>query len=138
MTRTCFLPMIYVRLWTMPAMAHLPASPLPAHKRPPEVQVGTGSLTAAGTTSRTNPLAGEIKNMKFRLIVSFIFMIPLMYIAMGHMVGLRVPSILTGEENTQRSTVPSFFLQCQSFMSIVNTILMATKCCLRERPIWIP
>ncbi len=60
---------------------------------------GTGSLTAAGTTSRTNPLAGEIKNMKFRLIVSFIFMIPLMYIAMGHMVGLPVPSILTGEEN---------------------------------------
>ena len=59
---------------------------------------GTGSLTAAGTTSRTNPLAGEIKNMKFRLIVSFIFMIPLMYIAMGHMVGLPVPSILTGEE----------------------------------------
>ena len=37
--------------------------------------------------------------MKFRLIVSFAFMLPLMYIAMGHMMGLWVPSIFIGEEN---------------------------------------
>ena len=30
----------------------------------------------------------EISNMKFRLVVSFLFMIPLMYVSMGHMAGL--------------------------------------------------
>ncbi len=41
----------------------------------------------------------ELKYMKNRLIVSFIFLIPLMYISMGHMIGLPVPSIFIGEEN---------------------------------------
>lgn len=49
--------------------------------------------------SRPKPMEKEMKNMKFRLIVSFCFMIPLMYIAMGHMMGLPVPSIFIGEEN---------------------------------------
>ena len=47
----------------------------------------------------SSPMEKEIKNMKFRLIVSFAFLIPLMYIAMGSMMGLPVPSIFIGEEN---------------------------------------
>ena len=34
------------------------------------------------------------KSMKKRVIISFIFLIPLMYIAMGHMMGLPMPQIL--------------------------------------------
>lgn len=54
-----------------------------------------GSSVFAGSS----PMEKEIKNMKFRLIVSFAFLIPLMYIAMGSMMGLPVPSIFIGEEN---------------------------------------
>lgn len=49
-------------------------------------------------TSRS-PVEDQIRNMKMRLIVSFAFLIPLMYISMGHMVGLPLPSFLDGVEN---------------------------------------
>lgn len=35
----------------------------------------------------------EIANMKRRMIISFLFMIPHMYVSMGHMIGLPVPSV---------------------------------------------
>ena len=46
-----------------------------------------------------NPMEKQIQNMKFRLIVSFVFLVPLMYVSMGHMVGLPLPGLLTGIEN---------------------------------------
>lgn len=47
-----------------------------------------------------NPAEEELKNMKFRLISSFVFMIPLFYISMGHMMGLPLPSVFYGVENS--------------------------------------
>lgn len=41
----------------------------------------------------------KIKEMKTRLAGSIIFLVVLMYIAMGHMVGFPLPKILTGTEN---------------------------------------
>ena len=41
----------------------------------------------------------ELKNMKIRLIVSFVCLIPLMYIAMGHMLSLPLPAFLAGVQN---------------------------------------
>lgn len=41
----------------------------------------------------------EMKSMVRRLWISFIFLVPLMYITMGHMVGLPLPSFLSGMEN---------------------------------------
>lgn len=41
----------------------------------------------------------NIENMKKRTIWSFIFLIPLMYVAMGHMAGLLQPSFLRGDAN---------------------------------------
>lgn len=46
-----------------------------------------------------NVAVEEMKAMKMRLIVSFIFLIPLMYISMGSMVGLTLPPFLEGHEN---------------------------------------
>ena len=48
------------------------------------------------TSDRKNIAAEEIRQMKTRLITSFIFLIPLMYISMGHMIGLPVPAPLEG------------------------------------------
>ena len=44
-------------------------------------------------------LAQELGAMKRRLIWSFVFLIPLFYISMGHMLGAPLPSFLLGTEN---------------------------------------
>ncbi|MBR0575247.1 copper-translocating P-type ATPase [Proteiniclasticum sp. BAD-10] len=48
---------------------------------------------------QANPMEEELKEMKFRLVVSFIFLIPLLYVAMSHMFGYALPSWLSGMEN---------------------------------------
>lgn len=52
----------------------------------------------------------EIKEMKKRLIISFVFLIPLMYISMGHMMGLLLPSFLSGLENAISYGMTQFLL----------------------------
>ncbi len=52
----------------------------------------------------------EIKNMRTRLIVSFAFLLPLMYIAMGSMIGLKIPQFLTGMENAVSFAFAQFLL----------------------------
>lgn len=46
-----------------------------------------------------DPAAAELAGMKTRLVWSVVLLIPLMYIAMGHMLGLPLPSWLHGEGN---------------------------------------
>lgn len=55
--------------------------------------------SVAKASQGENPAEAEQKQMKFRMKVSFLFLIPLMYVSMGHMVGLPLPSFLTGVEN---------------------------------------
>lgn len=53
---------------------------------------------AAAPQQAENPVQAELKEMKMRVIVSFIFLIPLMYLAMHHMlnewIGLPVPGFV--------------------------------------------
>ena len=46
-----------------------------------------------------SPVQMQYQEMKMRLWVSFGFLIPLMYVSMGHMIGLPLPSFLAGSEN---------------------------------------
>lgn len=46
-----------------------------------------------------NPVENELKEMKIRLIVSFVFLIPLMYISMGHMFKFPLPGWMHGHHN---------------------------------------
>ena len=46
-----------------------------------------------------NPVEDEIEEMKQRLILSISFLVPLMYVSMGHMLGLPLPAWLHGTEN---------------------------------------
>ena len=48
---------------------------------------------------REDVVAGELKQMKHRLVWSFAFLIPLFYISMGHMMGAPLPGFLVGMEN---------------------------------------
>lgn len=62
------------------------------------------SVFSRGTSTakeeeKVNPVEEELKEMKYRVFVSFAFLIPLMYVAMGDMINLPMPSWLLGHEN---------------------------------------
>ena len=57
-----------------------------------------------------NLVKGQLKEMKYRLWVSFGFLIPLMYVTMGHMIGLPLPSFLSGMENAVSFAFTQFLL----------------------------
>lgn len=61
-------------------------------------------------TPAVSSVEQDIKNMKFRLILSFVFLIPLMYISMGHMFGAPLPNFLTGNENALSFALTQFLL----------------------------
>lgn len=52
----------------------------------------------------------EAKATRFRLKVSIAFLIPLMYVSMGHMMGLPLPSFLHGTENALAFAFTQFLL----------------------------
>ncbi len=57
------------------------------------------------------PDAGaELKAMKHRLIWSFVFLLPLFYLSMGHMMGLPVPAVFHGRENALTFALTLFLL----------------------------
>lgn len=55
---------------------------------------------AKSSETAENKVQSELKEMKQRIIISVCFLIPLLYIAMGHMFKFPLPSILHGEKNT--------------------------------------
>lgn len=55
-------------------------------------------------------LANDINKMKIRLTISIIFLIPLLYISMGHMIGLPIPNFLYGEMNSFNFAVSQLIL----------------------------
>ncbi|MFV0402246.1 MAG: heavy metal translocating P-type ATPase [Oscillospiraceae bacterium] len=64
----------------------------------------------AAAAARENPMEAELRSMRFRLIVSFAFMIPLMYLAMGHMMGWPLPGFFHGTENAVIFSFTQFLL----------------------------
>lgn len=57
-----------------------------------------------------NIAQSEMDAMKKRLIWSFVFLVPLFYISMGHMMGMPLPSILLGHENIMSFALTQLFL----------------------------
>jgi len=57
-----------------------------------------GAQTNSGNTEDTSE-SDHLKKMKQRLIRSVLFLIPLFYICMGHMINAPLPKFLTGREN---------------------------------------
>lgn len=57
-----------------------------------------------------NKIDLELKEMKTRIIVSTLFLIPLLYIAMGHMFKLPLPSIVHGDKNALTFAFIQFLL----------------------------
>ena len=55
-------------------------------------------------------MAQELKGMKGRFVASLIFLLPLFYISMGHMMGLPLPAIFHGTENAMTFAFTQFLL----------------------------
>ncbi len=60
--------------------------------------------------SAENIAQSEMDSMKKRLIWSFVFLVPLFYISMGHMMGMPLPTILLGHENIMSFALTQLFL----------------------------
>jgi Cu+-exporting ATPase len=78
---------------------------------------GYGASDYVSTTSgkqvsieKVNPIGQEQKEMKQRITVSFLFLIPLLYITMGHMLGIPIPMGFMGEENAIPYTMTQLLL----------------------------
>lgn len=57
-----------------------------------------------------NPMEKQMKTMKNHLIISVVFMLPLFYLSMGHMMGWPLPSFFLGHANTMNFALTQFLL----------------------------
>ncbi|WP_298068362.1 heavy metal translocating P-type ATPase [uncultured Mailhella sp.] len=60
--------------------------------------------------SAPDPAAEELRRMKTRLFVSLLFTLPLLYLSMGHMLGLPLPAFLLDERNAVAWAFTQFLL----------------------------
>ena len=72
----------------------------------PRMSKGTAPVAARPE----NAAAKEAKTVRTRLIVSFIFCIPLFYLDMGHMYGWPLPGCFLGHENVMTFALTQFIL----------------------------
>ena len=68
------------------------------------IQSGYGAALPQKAGERATPpqedvVGKELASMKRRLVWSFVFLLPLFYISMGHMMGAPLPGVLLGHEN---------------------------------------
>ena len=71
---------------------------------------GAPSGPATASAARENAAAKEAAHVRMRLIVSFVFTIPLFYLSMGHMFGWPLPEFFLGHENMLAFAFTQFLL----------------------------
>ena len=71
---------------------------------------GAPSSPASPSAARENVAAKEAAHVRMRLIVSFVFTIPLFYLSMGHMFGWPLPAFFLGHENMLTFAFTQFLL----------------------------
>ncbi|MEG2203666.1 MAG: heavy metal translocating P-type ATPase [Oscillospiraceae bacterium] len=64
----------------------------------------------AAAVRQANPADAQLASMKIRLLVSFAFLLPLMWVSMGHMLGLPLPHWLHGTPNALSFAFTQFLL----------------------------
>lgn len=70
----------------------------------------SGMAPASFGNARQEAAAKEAKQVRTRLVVSFVFTIPLFYLSMGHMFGWPLPSVFLGSENVMVFALTQFLL----------------------------
>ena len=72
--------------------------------------VPAGKAAPAKAAPGEDPAEVELRSMKQRLAVSLAFLIPLMYVSMGHMMGLPLPAFFHGREGAVTFALTQFLL----------------------------
>ena len=70
---------------------------------------GQGAAQAQAEPA-SRAMEDDLKNMKARLIASLVFLIPLFYLSMGHMMGWPIPHFFHGTENAMTFALTLFLL----------------------------
>lgn len=88
-----------------------------------------GQSPAQTQSGKVSQIEGEIAHMKRRVVISLVFMVILMYVAMGPMLGLPVPAFLLGLENAGTMalvqlllTLPVLYVNRQYFQMGLKTL----------------
>jgi Cu+-exporting ATPase len=88
-----------------------------------------GQSPAQTQSSKVSQIEDEIAHMKRRVVISLVFMVILMYVAMGPMLGLPVPAFLLGLENAGTMalvqlllTLPVLYVNRQYFQMGLKTL----------------
>lgn len=76
----------------------------------PRAAKGATQGTGSATPSPVNAAAEEAKRVKMRLIVSFVFTIPLFYISMGHMFAWPLPGFLADDASVMAFALTQLLL----------------------------
>ena len=74
------------------------------------------------------------KKLKRRLTLSIIFLLPLLYISMGHMLSLPVPSIFSGEKNSLLFAFTQFLLTIPVIVINSHFFISGTKAFFNKMP----
>lgn len=87
---------------------------------------------AAAAAPQTDPAEENEKKLHLRFWLSLLFLLPLFYIAMGHMLGAPLPPFLAGEANTGvwaltqfLLTLPILYINREIFENGLKTLLRA-------------
>ena len=75
-----------------------------------EAAAAAGAPSGAAPSAARENAAKEAAHVRMRLIVSFVFTIPLFYLSMGHMFGWPIPGIFLGHENMLTFAFTQFLL----------------------------
>ncbi len=78
-----------------------------ASPRPP---AGAARAATAAAAPGPNPMEKDLADMKRRLVLSLLFLLPLLYLSMGGMLGLPIPGFLAGAENALSFALSQFLL----------------------------
>ncbi len=94
-----------------------------------ENKTETGGFKSEWDKRKQNAVDAE-KTLKNRVIWSVILLVPLMYVSMGHMVGLTLPPFMSGEKNSLLAaitqmliTIPVMFINGKFFVSGIKGII---------------
>ena len=81
-----------------------------------------------------NKASDELSVMKKRIIFSFVFLIPLYWVSMGHMISLPLPSWLCGNENAMSFALIQFLLTLPIVFANQKYFINGTKNFIHKAP----
>lgn len=101
-------------------------------------KIGYGADKSDGKTvkkeMKENSARTEQEGMRKRLLLSIAFMIPLMYIAMGHMIGLPMPSFFTGIQNALIGAITQMLIAIVVIFINRKFFTVGTKALIKGSP----